>query len=152
MGCPAAAATTRARTKSGLPPERATSAASVSAESGESLTPSASSAAACSPSGSSSIRVHGLSGPASAERRRAACREDEPGSGGRTGDEVREEEMRGVVEPVHVLDDEEGRHHQEPFEQRREHVVSPVPRPCRVERVHLGRRVEDSVEREREER
>ena len=63
-----------------------------------------------------------------------------------------EEELRRVVEPVHVLDDEQRGHHQQPFDQRRECLVASIPCAGRIERVDVRGRAEPRVERKREQR
>ncbi len=99
------------------------------------------------------------SGSSSTHRRRAA--ERRPGRPPRGDDEPRprrglrqlgEHELRRVVEPVRVLEDDRRRHHQQPHQELVEHVVQAVAAERRVDLVDLGRRCDLGVERQREER
>ena len=151
---PARAALTSSRTKSGLPPERSVSAASVSLESAT----------------SSAMRQRELGRAVGLERlevealdrvRRDArlgsaagrvVTQTSHGRGAGFCGQVAEQEPRRVVEPVRVLEDEQRRHHQHALEERLDGLEQPVAARRRVERVGLRRRQHVRVERDREQR
>ena len=76
----------------------------------------------------------------------------EPGPRRRSRGQRAEQEARGVVQPVPVLDDEERRHEQHPLQERADDLVQPVEARACGHGVHLGRVRHLGVERHREQR
>ena len=137
------------RMKSALPAARSVRASSSASESG--VSPAAASASArassaASGSSSSTVAVAASGGP---DGRRVATTSHGRGSGLR---ELREDELRRVVEPVRVLDQDRRRHQQEPHQELVDDLVQPVAPERGIDLVHLRRRRHLGVERQREQR